>query len=244
MGMIKINLEVAAVDLALYIPKNKTLIFSDFHLGYEEALTSRGTLVPRFQFRDTIDRLEKIFALVGNVKKIVVNGDLKHEFGSISAQEWREVLKLLDYFAERCGKVVIVKGNHDAAIGAIARKRGIEIVKDCVIGSTLIVHGDKVIGTEKLEGIKTVIIGHEHPALGLRENKRFELFKCFLKGKWKGKALIVQPSFNLLQEGTDVLNGTFLSPYLKGADLRNFEVWAVAKPGETAYFGKIKNIRI
>ena len=51
------NIEL--IDLAIYT--NKALIFSDFHMGYEEALNKQGILVPRFQFEEIMQRLEKIF---------------------------------------------------------------------------------------------------------------------------------------------------------------------------------------
>ena len=29
-------------------------------------------------------------------EQVIINGDLKHEFGTISDQEWRDVLKIFD----------------------------------------------------------------------------------------------------------------------------------------------------
>jgi len=60
-----------------------------------------------------------------------------------------------------------------------------------------------------------------------------------LKGKWKKQTLIVVPSFNPLVEGTDVLQGRMLSPYLNEID--DFNVYIVSK-GEAYGFGKLKNI--
>ncbi|MCE7698624.1 MAG: phosphoesterase, partial [Methanobacterium paludis] len=48
------------VDLALVIRNN--LIISDLHLGYEEALNAEGIMVPKFQYRKIIARLEKIIS--------------------------------------------------------------------------------------------------------------------------------------------------------------------------------------
>ena len=45
------------------------------------------------------------------IETIIVNGDLKHEFGAISEQEWRNVLKLLDYLGQHCGEIILIKGN-------------------------------------------------------------------------------------------------------------------------------------
>lgn len=240
--MVYIDKGIVAIDLALYIPAARAIIFSDFHVGYEEMLNTQGTLIPRFQLKDTLARLDGIFDRINEpVETVIINGDLKHEFGGISAQEWREVLKLLDYFSKKAERTIIVKGNHDVALGPIARKRKVEVVTDYVVGDILVSHGDEVADEEELKKIKTIIIGHDHPAIGVREHRRVETFKCFLKGKWKSKTLIVQPSFNVLVEGTDVLAGEFLSPYLQRA-IGNFEAWVVARPDEVLYFGRIRNI--
>mgnify|MGYP001614295021 FL=1 len=225
-------------DLALCLPKHNTLIFSDFHLGYEEMLTSRGTLIPRFQFKDTMARLEEIFKKIKAAQKIIINGDLKHEFGIISTQEWREILKLIDYFSKKSEEIIIVKGNHDVKLTPIAQKRNITIVQNYRLGDILIAHGDIIDDESNDKNIKTIIIGHEHPAITIRSNIRAEKFKCFLKGKWKGKTLIVQPSFNVLTEGTDILSDKTHSPYLKSID--NFEVFVVAD--RILYFGEVKSL--
>ena len=100
-------------------------------------------------------------------------------------------------------------------------------------------HGDKIPNKELLKDVSTVIIGHEHPAVSIKEGPRAELFKAFLIGKWKDKRIIVLPSFNLVVEGTDVLKERSLSPFLKGG-LGKFNVVVV---GDKLYeFGKIKDL--
>ena len=69
-----------------------------------------------------------------------------------------------------------------------------------------------------------------------------EKYKCFLKGSWKRKTLIVQPSFCLVTEGTDILREEVISEFLEDANLNNFEVFVVAAPDEIKYFGKIRNL--
>ena len=63
-------------------------------------------------------------------------------------------------------------------------------------GETLVLHGDSLLFRKELKKAKRIVIGHEHPAVSLKEGPRGEQFKCFLKGKYKGRNLIVQPSFN------------------------------------------------
>ncbi|MEK6947349.1 MAG: metallophosphoesterase, partial [Nanoarchaeota archaeon] len=216
--------KIKAIDLALYL--DSTLVISDVHIGYEEALNKRGMMIPRLQFGEMIKRIEKILSEAGKVEKIIVNGDLKHEFGTISEQEWRNVLKFLDLLAKHCNEVILIKGNHDMILGPIARKRNVKVVDYYLINKILITHGDKIPSKDVLQQASTIIIGHEHPAVSLKDGARVETFKCFLKGKYKGKNLIVLPSFNEVIKGTNIMRDKTLSPFLK-QNLDDFEVFAV-----------------
>jgi len=212
------------------------LAFSDVHLGYEEALTKQGILIPKFHFKDLVLRLEKMIQAV-KPRVIVVNGDLKHEFGTISDDEWRNALKLIDFLRKNCEELVLLKGNHDKMMDPIACKRDMKAVKEHVAGDVMFCHGDFVPFIP--DNVKTIVIGHEHPAVRVREGVRSEKFKCFLHGKWDGKQLIVLPSMNLLTEGTDVASELVMSPFLK-RDLSDFDVWIVAD--KIYEFGKLKKI--
>ena len=223
------------IDLALYLERKKILVFADFHMGFEESLNEEGFLIPRFQFKETINRLKKILDSV-KVNEIVINGDLKHEFGKISDTEWRYTLELLDFLLTYSKKIVLVRGNHDTILGPIADKKGIKIVNHYEVDDFLICHGDKIISSN----CKNIIIGHEHPAISLRNSGREETFKCFLEGKFENKKIIVMPSFNLITEGTDILKEKLLSPYLKKS-LDNFKIFII---GDRVYsFGDLKNFR-
>ena len=262
----KITQNIEIVDLALYF--GFTLVIADLHIGYEEALNRQGFLVPRTQFEEIVKRIENIFNILKGkkLKSIVINGDLKQEFGMISEQEWRNALKFLDLLAKHCDEVILVKGNHDTMLKPIANKRNVKVLDYLIIDSMekhnnkkipilkkmlkntqksknqkiLIIHGDKIPSKELMKGISTIVIGHEHPAVSIKEGARIEQFKCFLKGKYNGKTLIVQPSFNTLIEGTNILRDNIHSPFLKH-DLDNFEVFAVE---DKVYdFGKLKKLR-
>ncbi len=240
----KIAKDIEIIDLALRY--KDTLIISDLQIGIEGGLQEQGILVPVYQFDDVFERLKNIIEKVNGVKRIVINGDLKHEFGSISNQEWRYILRILDYLVERM-EVIIVKGNHDIVIKPIARKRNIKVVDYYKMDDVLILHGHNII--EQVGKAKTIIIGHGHPAIRLRGKIRSEKYKCFIKGKnllGKGsrkaeQTLIVMPSFNMLSEGTDVLDGELLGPFLH-QDLDDFEVYVVED--KVYKFGKIKELRL
>jgi putative SbcD/Mre11-related phosphoesterase len=232
---------IEIVDLALYLAEEQILVLADLHIGIEEALVKQGILVPKFHFKDLVKRVEKIFEVLvkrkKKVKVVVINGDLKHEFGRISDEEWRNTLKMLDFLARKCEKVVLVRGNHDKVLGPIADKRKVLFVDWFLDGDKLICHGDKI--PDMPASVKTIIIGHDHPAVSLDEDLRKETYKAFLSGKWRRKNLIVQPSLNPLMEGTDVKDGKLLSPFLQ-KKLDNFDVYLVA---DKVYdFGKLKKL--
>lgn len=229
----EISKGIEIVDTALWLQKEKILIINDLHLGYEEALHRKGVLVPKFQLEEIIKIMKSILIKV-KPKKIVINGDLKHEFGTVLRQEWKEVLQFLDFCIKNCEEVILIKGNHDPLLRFIAEKRGVTVVKEYKIKDIIVIHGDELLKTDAPK----IIIGHEHPAITIREGSKWEKYKCFLKGKWKGKELIAIPSFNPLLEGTDILKEELLSPFLE--NIRNFEVYIISK-GEVFGFGKVKN---
>ncbi|MEM4247622.1 MAG: phosphoesterase, partial [Candidatus Woesearchaeota archaeon] len=65
---------VETIDLALYLKEQGVLVLSDLHIGFEESLMRQGVLVPRFHYKDIIDRLEQVFSKI-KPKGIVLNGD-------------------------------------------------------------------------------------------------------------------------------------------------------------------------
>lgn len=228
------ELDIEIVGLGLRI--GKTLVISDLQLGYEEALTKQGVMLPRFQAKDIMKLLEEMLR-TAKPETVVINGDLKHEFGTISGQEWRDALQVFDLILKYAERVIVVKGNHDVVLGPLARKRGIDVVESYETGKILIIHGHKKVRIP--ERIRMIVIGHEHPALTVREEMRAEKFKCFLKGEYKGKGLIVMPSMNMLTEGTDITQSRSFSPFLK-KNRDSFEIFAVAD--KVYSFGKLANL--
>jgi putative SbcD/Mre11-related phosphoesterase len=138
------------------------------------------------------------------VDKVVIVGDLKHDFGTISNEEWNEIGKVIDYLKVKCNELIIIKGNHDAILESITKKRDI-FVKDYYIhGEYAFVHGDKDFVEIYDKKIECWIMGHAHPAIVLSDGIKQEKYKCFLEGDYKRKKVIVLPSFIGVNEGTDV----------------------------------------
>ena len=232
---------VISEDLFIYLPKYSVFILSDVHLGYEESLNRKGVLIPRNNYSDLVLRLEKTLERIkkkNTIEKIVINGDLVHEFGKVSRID-RELINKFINFLSRYGEVILIEGNHDKAIKYVIKKN-IEIVDKLNFGKISIMHGDKIPSKDLIKESKTIIIGHEHPAVNIKSGVRVEKYKCFLKGIYERKNLIVMPSCNLFIEGTDVLCEKLLSPILKKSKLMDFEVYIVE---DKIYdFGKLKSL--
>ena len=238
----KISEGIEIVDLGLYFRKEKILAVSDFHLGYEAELRKKGVFIPAHQFADTRKRLEDMFAKLKThnykLKTIVITGDLRHEFGGVSRQEFLDVKEIIGFMKQHAEKVILLKGNHETMHKYI--KKFVGVKNYFATKNILFLHGDKIPENKKFLGRNIIIIGHEHPAIRLSDAVASEKVKCFLKGSWKGKTLVVLPSFNLITEGTDVLSEKLLSPFLK--NVKDFEVFAVPEQNKIMYFGKINGL--
>lgn len=231
---------------AIYLKSEKTLILADLHIGYESALRKKGLHIPHASYGYMKGAIGSMLKST-SAERVVFLGDLKHEFGKPSPQEWVEVTDLLSCLIEAGIKIDVVRGNHDNFILAILSRYNVALHESfMVMGSTMLTHGDKLI--EPPPGIKTIIIAHEHPAVASRDmsGARYK-FKCFLLGKYEGKRFIVMPALSPLSSGVGI-NETnikdLLSPYLRRADIDAFTPVAVEENVGVFRFSSIGIMRM
>src|SRR3989344_4962003 len=113
-------MEIKYIGKCLLIEdKERILVIGDLHFGYDEVMRKNGINIPVSLFDETKKDIELILENTGKVGKIVLLGDLKHEFGSILKSEINDIIKILDYLLEFCKEIVIIKGNHDAITNSI-----------------------------------------------------------------------------------------------------------------------------
>jgi uncharacterized protein len=229
----KILRKTKIIYSTLFFEKQKTLVIGDLHIGQEEGFNKEGILIPRTNFSRLIENLKKVFEKTGKVKKVILLGDIKHEFGSANNQEWDEIIKLFEFFEKNSEKLIILRGNHDNYLKPIADWKGISLSESYSFENIFFIHGDKVIDSDK----KILIMGHEHPAIVLSDEHKSEKYKCFIKIKSNKKEIIVLPSMNALSIGTDITKEKLLSPYLQ--NINEFECWVIEENNQF-YFGKIK----
>ncbi len=224
----------------------RVFVIGDLHLGYVGSMRESGILVPSGIYNDMINELDKIFENIGKADKVVLLGDLKHEFGRILQEEWKEVLGFIDYLREKCGEIIVVRGNHDATLDSILKQRNLKGASYFIWENTAFLHGDRDFDFVNGKEIKIWVIGHAHPAVVIEEKRggKKEKYKCFLDGKYLGKRVIIVPSFFSLNEGTDVrdLSGNDLG-LAWNFDLKKFDVKIAGDGLEVLDFGKLKGLR-
>lgn len=202
----------------LYYPDTDLLVLSDLHLGLEGTMTSKGNYVPKHQLNNVMDDLEDARKITG-ADRVIINGDLKNNFKT-SYSENREVQEFLDFLRQEFEEVVLIRGNHDTFLERTLNKKDLEMKDYHVESSILFVHGDKSMEDLGVEEFDTLVIGHEHPALALKDAVGVkEKIDCFLYGKTKNKNnIIVLPAFSQISRGININetpNSQLLSPILK-----------------------------
>ncbi len=210
-------------------------IISDLHLGIEQSMPG---YVPRLQIGEIVESVKEIFESYG-IERLIVNGDMKHEFSQNMPYEWDDVR----YFVESVnefGELRVVRGNHDNYLAAILAKYGIELEKSIRLAGWMVAHGHEAIEAEKL------IIGHEHPSIRIRSGYASYTYPCFLRGKkvesGVERELIVLPAFSPMVTGSDVITTfSYLSPLLNSFSSAEIEVYAVE---DRVYsMGNLKKLR-
>jgi len=238
--------ELSLIDLAAALPERRTLALADVHLGFEEALHRDGTLVPRGHLATVQGRLQAIADALGVCrerpwKRVLVNGDLRHQFGPFTSGEWTHIRGLLGQLTDLAEHVVLVQGNHDGNLDVLTGQfDNLRVETTYQIGPTLFLHGDAE-PAELPPEVETLVIGHDHPAVRLRDpvTGRMELFKCFLRGRYHDRGLVVMPSFNPWTAGSDLTQERPLSPILNAVDLEAMAVYLISDEHEIFPFGEL-----
>jgi putative SbcD/Mre11-related phosphoesterase len=234
--------------LGIYLPKIRSLVIADLHLGFELALFGEGTYIPIDQYQimqnNIMDLIEKY-----NPELLIINGDFKHEFARPSRQEWYELSALLKVLSNYGVELELIRGNHDNYLKTILSREGKTLREPYFLHSDyLFVHGHQSLSEifdAPLPDVPWVILAHEHPAIELRDSSGGKhKFRCYLKGSWEGHNLLVLPAYSPIASGSimNKLSGArILSPILKGVKLEEFKPLIVDK-GELLKFPMLKQM--
>ncbi len=236
--MVKIN--YIGKCLLLEDSGERVLVLGDLHLGYEGSMRRSGIMIPIKLYDRCVKDFMEVIDNVGRVDKIIVLGDLKHEFGYILDEEWKNISNFLILLKEFCDELVVIEGNHDPILFPILEKISATSVESYSWEKFIFAHGDKDFSELYDKKIKYWVLGHGHPAVTLKESVTRESYKCFLVGNYKSKKIMLVPSFFPLIMGTDAREFNLGYPF--DFELEKFEVIVVEDNLKNLKFGKLKNI--
>jgi len=197
------------------------LVVADVHLGITREIYEAGIAVPS-QVQAFVKRLNELKAKT-RTKQLILLGDVKHKVPGVS---WQEQFELPE-FLEKLGfeEIVIIKGNHDAEIEhmipAELRKK-VKVRPSLSVGDFLFTHGHRHVNLTSPKGraIRTIIIGHNQPAVIFRD----EIGARYVEPVWvrgalgkeyTGHELIIVPAFNELRGHVLVNRDKLIGPIAK-----------------------------
>ena len=243
-----LNFETVSSIPCLYHEGLDIAVVSDLHLGLEGGMTSKGSYVPEFQLDELMEDLEEIRKRT-EASRLLVNGDLKNEFRTSLYSEKAEIREFIEKGERLFDELILIEGNHDTFIESTVEEKGYELEKYFLEDEVLFTHGH--ISLEELDvedEFNTVVIGHEHPALELKDDVGVkEKIDCFLYGENSdGKALIVMPAFSTISNGSGVNNmpsRELLSPILRDfIDKDSMKALAVSREAGLFEFPELRKI--
>jgi hypothetical protein len=197
------GIEIIEPYPAIYLASIDAIVIADLHLGYEGIMAEQGAFIPKVQFEQEMAALKEIVKL-RRAGRIVIDGDVKHEFSDTSYHEFVEVTSLFEFLRKNFDEVIVIKGNHDNYIARVTSRHGVALHQELELGDFFFIHGHRMPDLSKIKA-RRVVMAHEHPAIVLSDEVGGrEKVSCFLYGKLGGKKLLVLPAFSTLAEGSQV----------------------------------------
>ncbi len=184
------DLAVEFADRAVYLPAADALVCADLHLGRDDAAPVELPLGERERLPDRVKTLLDRFAPA----ELVLAGDLVHAFGDVPTHVEDTLGRLVDAADAAGARPVLIEGNHDATLSAIApvTPKGSHRLAD----GTVVVHGHD--RPAAVADAKRVVFGHVHPAIVIEGRRR----PCYLYDRQSTPTHLVLPAFNALSPGT------------------------------------------
>lgn len=185
---------------ALYWPEGRTLVFADLHFEKGSAFARSGQLLPPYDTRATLSRIEAAIACYAP-KRVVALGDSFHD---------RHAWERLDEFERALlthlvGAVewIWIAGNHDPAPPELA---GAATAEEFAVGGLVFRHEPARIAAAG------EIAGHLHPCKTIVRRGRGLRRRCFVSD---GERLVM-PAFGAYTGGLDVRDSAVRTLFCNG----------------------------
>ncbi|MGP6220404.1 metallophosphoesterase [Caldiplasma sukawensis] len=240
MREIEVEDQVFATDLyCFYLADINAAVISDLHLGFEEEMGLKGLTLPKLQRNHVEGIVDRIIERY-EPAKIIINGDFKQEFSKNLPQEWEDVKHFIDNFRTKT-ELVFIRGNHDNYLQSILSSRDIVQLDYYEDSRYFIYHGDRDLKLRKI-----TLLGHEHPAMVLRDR---------VGGVYKIPAFVynqkehvgITPAMSFFSSGTDVseslIGEDHFTPVLKRVKKENFRVFGITDDFGLVDFGNLLDLQ-
>ena len=159
--MVKIRIVPSQPALMLE-GKNRSLIITDLHIGFESSLFGNNIFVGKnTTIQETINSIEEILEKT-KANSLILLGDVKSSIKSIAKNEWSEVPLFFKKMSDKV-ETILIPGNHDANIQKLVPDGVTQISSTgLVIENILLTHGHTM-PSENFSNVDRIIMGHLHP---------------------------------------------------------------------------------
>ncbi|MBS7655236.1 metallophosphoesterase [Candidatus Bathyarchaeota archaeon] len=174
--MIKLKLITPFPALILEEGKEKTLVISDLHIGFEASLAKQGIHIPS----QTSKMLKLMLKLIKISKpsSIIILGDLKHTIARVEVEERRDIPSFLNEVSMKVENIKLIPGNHDGGVKPLLPS-SVEILPSSGFiaqENIALIHGHAWFSLKLLK-CKGLIMGHMHPVVAFKDHFGFKSFK-------------------------------------------------------------------
>jgi len=174
---------VALAERALYWPTAGTLFVADVHFGKDATFRQARRWVPPGTTEHDLERLARLIER-HDVRRLVILGDAFH---SEHAEEPATVEELLQWRARVPIEILMVRGNHDRRVDAIAERLQFSMEEEGALLAPWSLHHHPATSSDNY-----VLCGHVHPVILARGGARQRLrLPCF----WADDQRCILPAF-------------------------------------------------
>ncbi len=209
---------IADVRRAIWLPRHRTLVVPDVHLGFAWVQRRRGQLLPVSAADDALTRLAELQRNY-RADQIIFLGDLVH--GACELEALRQALvELAPRLADASAsppELILVLGNHDHRLPPLLAgwHVPVRVVPWLDVGRFRLLHGHEAAPVEALEPTdRLLVIGHEHPSVelgdGVATRARCPAFVL-------GENTLIVPAFSEWAAGCNLHRRTFFGPVAQAA---------------------------
>jgi hypothetical protein len=186
---------------------------ADLHIGWERILSQKGIHVPS----QTLKIKNSLLKLVKTTKptQLIVLGDIKDAITQVPREEWEDIPDFFESIQEHVPKIRVIIGNHDGNIEPLLPET-VEIVPatGTTVGDVGLFHGHAWPSPELL-GCKSLITGHVHPTIAIRDPLGFRvtkqvLIKASCNAEKLAKKLLKSAGTKTVSDTSSAFNGKLL----------------------------------